>query len=133
MPIMKSWKQFGETNWRGFKTWLKYRICMPSGNDDALELICDVLIFVATSSEQDQLKKVATSLGLTFKRKRRPTFDYYILGLLGTYRVVAVRTEMGPYAHEGSAACAILAKIETRATALISLGMAFGISRDHQK
>jgi nucleoside phosphorylase len=96
-------------------------------------LRCDVLLFVAVTSEEKQLKKVAKGLGLTFKKVKGQFFEYFDLGQVGTYqRVMAVRTDIGPFSSNGSAARALLAKSETSATAMISLGMAFGVDRNKQ-
>jgi hypothetical protein len=85
---------------------------------------CDVLLFVAAPSEEDQLKKVAKGLGLSFTKRQGEYFEYFDLGKVGTYeRVMAVRTDIGPFSHNGSTARALLAKSETKATAMISLGM----------
>lgn len=101
-------------------------------HDDGLR--CDVLLFVAAPSEEDQLKKVAKQLGLSFLRRQGAFFEYFDLGRVGTYqRVMAVRTEIGPFSNDGSTARALLAKSETRATALVSVGMAFGVNRKSQK
>ena len=97
------------------------------------ELRCDVLLFVAVASEEKQLKTVAKSLGLSFQKRPGRHFDYFDLGQVGTFKVLAVRTEMGPFSNEGSAARALLGKAETGATALVSVGMAFGVDRKTQK
>ena len=97
------------------------------------DLRCDVLLFVAVASEEKQLKAVAKSLGLSFEKRPGGHFDYFDLGRVGTFKVLAVRTEMGPFSNEGSAARALLAKAETGATALVSVGMAFGVNRKTQK
>jgi nucleoside phosphorylase len=95
---------------------------------------CDILLFVATSTEKEQLREAARRLGLSFTRIKGTFFRYYDLGQLGTYqRVLAVKTEMGPFSHEGSAARALMAITETKATAMISTGMAFGVDRKTQK
>ncbi len=99
----------------------------------AADLRCDILLFVVTPTEIKKLEEVAVSLKLTFAERKGRAFNYYDLGQVGTYRVMAVQTEMGPFSHDGSAARALIAKTETRATALVSLGMAFGISREKQK
>lgn len=94
---------------------------------------CDVLLFIATSTEKEQLKKVAKELNFQFNRKKGDLCNYYDLGRVGNYRVMAVKTEMGPLSYDGSAARAINAMAETSATSLILLGMAFGINRDMQE
>lgn len=97
------------------------------------DLRCDVLLFVAVASEEKQLKAVAKGLGLAFQKRPGGHFDYFDLGQVGTFKVLAVRTEMGPFSNQGSAARALLAKAETGATASISVGMAFGVSRIRQR
>lgn len=97
------------------------------------DLRCDVLLFVAVASEEQQLKAVAKSLGLSFQKRPGGHFDYFDLGKVGTFKVLAVRTEMGPFSNEGSAARALLAKAETGATAMVPIGMAFGVNRKTQK
>jgi adenosylhomocysteine nucleosidase len=97
------------------------------------KLRCDVILFVAVATEEKQLKAVAKELGLAFEKCQGGHFDYFDLGQVGTFRVLAVRTEMGPFSHDGSAARALLAKAETGATALVSVGMGFGVDRTTQK
>ena len=96
-------------------------------------LRCDVLLFVATTTEKEKLREVATGMGLTFTRINR-SFRYYDLGQVGSYqRVLAVKTEIGPFSQGGSAARALMAVAETKATAIISVGMAFGVNRGQQR
>ena len=94
---------------------------------------CDLLIFVATSSEKDQLEQAAKEAGLPFTRRLGRLGYYYDLGRVGTNRVLAVRTAMGPFSERGSAARAIHYLAETQATGLISLGMAFGADPGRQR
>ncbi|SKA90260.1 adenosylhomocysteine nucleosidase [Prosthecobacter debontii] len=95
---------------------------------------CDVLLFVATTSEKEKLKEAAKNLGLSFRRLKGAYFRYYDLGPVGSYpRVLAVQTEMGTFSRGGSAARALMAVAETRATAMISVGMAFGVDRRRQQ
>lgn len=97
-------------------------------------LRCDILLFVATGTEKEKLRQAARSLGLGFEKRVGTWFTYYDLGQVGSYsRIMAVQTEMGPFSHDGSAARALMAKTETSATAMISLGMAFGVDRSRQK
>jgi adenosylhomocysteine nucleosidase len=105
--------------------------------ESAKRLKCDVLLFVATSSEEDHLKEAALELGLQFKKTKGQntsgrTLKYFDIGQVGTYKVKAVRCNMGPFSFDGSAARALMAQAETQATALISLGMAFGTDRTSQ-
>lgn len=105
---------------------------LPVQEDSPSQLRCDILVFVVTSSEIDALKAASKDLNLQFQRRPGKAFTYYNLGKVGDSRVMAVRTSMGPFSYGGSAAMAIHAKAETSATALISLGMAFGVDRKTQ-
>lgn len=109
------------------------QLTVPPPAPPAEPFRCDVLLFVATTTEKDKLREVAKGMGLTFTRINR-NFRYYDLGQVGTYqRVLAVKTEIGPFAQGGSAARALMAVAETRATAIISVGMAFGVNRSQQR
>src|SRR5947208_2142238 len=100
----------------------------PSAEAVVDDLKCDLLLFYATSSEEKELKAAAKGMNLSFDRRRHPTLgEYYVVGKVGDFRVVAVRTEMGPLGFEGSAAKGIYFKIASGATAIVQLGMAFGI------
>lgn len=89
---------------------------------------CEKLIFMAVPTEVSALEFAAHELGIEFLRCRDPKnrLKYFDLGRVGTDRVLAVRTTMGPLSHTGSAALAIQYRAETHAQAIISLGMAFG-------
>lgn len=106
--------------------------CSRHSQRETEDLRCDILLFVATPTEEEKLEEVARSLELNFQEKQGRAFTYFDLGQVGTFRVMAVKTEMGPFAHDGSAAHAILAKTETKASSLVSLGMAFGTSPKEQ-
>jgi len=101
--------------------------------DESHILNCHYLLFVATGTEKNELKKTAKELGFTFSRRKGRLGRYYDLGTVGVNRVLAVRTEMGPFSHRGSASKAIHYMAETQATGIISLGMSFGIDRNSQK
>jgi nucleoside phosphorylase len=96
-------------------------------------LRCDVLLIVATTTEKEKLEAAAKEFGLSFQRRQGRFFRYYDLGNVGSFRVMAVKTEMGPFSYDGSAARILTAKTETMASAVIALGMAFGVSRSIQK
>lgn len=102
-------------------------------NDAKIEHIaCDLVVFVATSSEFEQLKRAATELGLPFTAKDGHLGRYYDLGAVGSDRVITVRTDMGSHGFRGSASQSIFYLIETQATAIVGLGMAFGIAPSRQ-
>jgi adenosylhomocysteine nucleosidase len=89
---------------------------------------CEKLIFVSVPTEVSALEFAALGLGIQFRRCRDKTkkLEYFDLGRVGTDRVIAVRTTMGPLSVTGSAALAIQYRSQTGANAIISLGMAFG-------
>lgn len=95
--------------------------------------LCDVLLFVATSTEADELKAVAGELDLPFHKRKSALGSYRDLGTVGSSRVLAVRTDMGAIGPGASAAKAVRFKEVTGARGMISLGMAFGIDRQSQK
>lgn len=95
-------------------------------------LRCDVLLLFATSSEQEGLEKVAVEMGFQFSRCTiedpvGEQVSYFSLGNVGTNRVNAMRTEMGPLSYGGSASRAIYFRTEMDATAIIQLGRAYQI------
>jgi adenosylhomocysteine nucleosidase len=97
------------------------------------ELACDILLFVATQSEREQLEVGAKELGLPFEEKLDERVGtYFTLGTIGSARVRAIRTRMGPFFHQGSASQAIILRAATSATSIIQIGMAFGIQRGPQ-
>lgn len=111
-------------------------------NDDSIHteatLRCDVLLLFATSTEKDMLKKAALDMGLTFRKIKTewPFPDresFYLLGKAGNNRVNAMQTTMGPMSYGGSASRAIYGRIATEATAIIQLGMAFGVDPQIQE
>ncbi len=72
-------------------------------------------------------------VGLSFEERDDVRVGkYFTLGTIGPNRVRAVKTRMGPFFHQGSASQAIVLRAATSATAIIQLGMAFGIDRNAQ-
>ena len=94
---------------------------------------CDILIFIATSSEEIQLSRAASDLQLGFKKAKFNKMSYFDLGVVGATRVFAVRTRMGALTHTGSAYKANYFKTLTGATGLITVGMAFGVNPKIQR
>lgn len=95
---------------------------------------CDLLLFFATTSEKEELRSAARDLGIRFDRETHPRLGrLYRMGTVGDFRVVAVQTEMGPFSYNGSASKAIFFKLGTSATAIVQLGMAFGVDPDRQR
>lgn len=97
---------------------------------------CSLLLFVATSSEEDALREAADARGIPFERNRdrRGLGEYYWLGKVGDERVIAVRAKgMGPLFRGGSADLALRFCAATGASKLVQVGMAFGIAPKDQK
>jgi nucleoside phosphorylase len=103
-------------------------------DSEADDFRCDILLFIATSTEEEQLKLAANSMGLPFEGKKLANGErYFRVGMVGNSKVNAVRTKLGPFSHGGSASRAIHYHIATGATAIIQLGMAFGVDPSTQK
>jgi nucleoside phosphorylase len=96
---------------------------------------CDILIFFATHSEAKALREAAKGLGISFKLDpAHPRLGQFArLGRLGSFEVVAVETGIGPLQFGGSASRGIIAQSSTGATAIVQIGMAFGVDRDTQQ
>ena len=98
------------------------------------DFACDLLLFFATTTEKEQLRTAAQEMGFGFNRHKHPQLGrYYRLGMVGAFRVMAVQTEMGPLRYQGSASQGIYFKTATGATAIVQLGMAFGVDPTRQK
>ncbi len=111
--------------------------------------VCSLLLFVATSGEEDALKEQATNLGLAFRKDPALTAHFrewglrdevWPLGSIGGETVVAVGCSrikgnpvMGPHGRLGSAAKGLRYLAATGAQGIIQVGMAFGIARGPQK
>lgn len=94
---------------------------------------CAYLLLVATETEERTLRNVASEFGLTCTERQGRAGTYLDLGEVGIGRVLALRTEMGPFGYGGSAAQAIYARTETVArSGVISMGMCFGVRRETQ-
>src|ERR1700674_208438 len=107
---------------------------LPPGAPTDEDLKCNLLLFFATSTEKKELKTAAQEMGFVFERKHHPQVrEYFLLGMVGDFRVVAVETEMGPLAFEGSASKGIYFKYASGATTIVQLGMAFGVDPTRQK
>jgi adenosylhomocysteine nucleosidase len=96
-------------------------------------LECDVLLFVATDTEQDELANAALALGFDWSKEVTQRGEFWKLGWVGHHRVVAVRTRVGSIGRSGSTANASYYLAATQATGIVSLGMAFGVSRVRQQ
>ncbi len=98
---------------------------------------CDLLIMFATSTEQDELRKASKARGIDFAKRTVDTtegkYAFYTLGQIGTFRVNAIRSDMGPFGHGGSAARAIRSLQIFGAVQFVQYGMAFGTIPREQK
>lgn len=93
-----------------------------------------LLLFYATTTERQQIDAVSKELGLQFRRREHRSLGrYYRIGPVGDFDVIAVRTEMGPLNYGGSASKGIFFKIGTPATAIVQVGMAFGVDPKRQQ
>ena len=101
-------------------------------DEERRDLQCDLLVFVATQTEEEQLLEAASGMGIAVAPKSSSLGDYYHLGQVGGSRVNAVKMEMGPLSHGGSASVGILFQQATTATGIIQVGMAFGLDRTSQ-
>src|SRR4051794_16833247 len=85
-------------------------------DEERRALQCDILLFVATQTEEEQLLEAAAELGIQHEERNSSVGDYYHLGTVGDSRVNAVKMEMGPLSHGGSASVGILFRQATTAT-----------------
>ncbi len=85
-------------------------------------LQCDLLLFVATQTEEEQLVEAASGLGIAVEKRNSSLGDYYFLGRVGDSLVNAARIEMGPMSSGGSASAGILFQQASTATGIIQVG-----------
>ncbi len=94
----------------------------------------DVLLVTAVSCEFDALKDAARARGLFWKRQRGIAADYFDLGEVGGQRVAVIQLKsMGSFSRSGSAFTCYRAMLETGATSVIAVGIAFGIDEEGQR
>lgn len=99
--------------------------------------LCSLLLFLATSAEEEGLATAARERGLPFERQKHPKLqeEYHWLGQIGYEPgVIAIRpvrqggrVVMGSIGRLGTAARGIRFREATGAQAIIQLGMAFGV------
>jgi adenosylhomocysteine nucleosidase len=106
--------------------------------------ICSLLLFLATSAEEDALKEVAKEYGVEFGRDTALTEHFRFFGLgdkawrlgrIGGETVIAIGASrdkghvvMGAQGRLGSAAKAVRYLAATGAQGILQIGMAFGIA-----
>ena len=77
--------------------------------------------------------RYALEIGLPVTKVHGRESEYFRLGSIGPREVMVVRTTEGPFSHAGSASKAFHCLTETRATGLVSVGMAFGTMPSRQR
>jgi nucleoside phosphorylase len=101
------------------------------GTTDVLR--ADVLLVTAVASEETALKSVALASGLRWDRRKGAAATYYHIGELRGRRVAALRLKsMGSFSATGSAFTCHRAMVESEATTILAVGIAFGISEEWQ-
>ena len=94
----------------------------------------DVLLVTAVSSEFDALKAAAKDRRLPWEKRRGEAAEYFVLGEVGAQRVAVIRLKsMGSFSRSGSAFTCYRAMLETGATSVIAVGIAFGVDEGTQK
>jgi hypothetical protein len=89
---------------------------------------CDVLLVTVTDVETEALLKTAkTRTGCEYKTELGNQKTYFDLGMIGGARVFAVRSEMGSDTLGGSLLTVRDAIEEVKPSAVIMVGIAFGI------
>jgi adenosylhomocysteine nucleosidase len=95
---------------------------------------CSYLLQVTTSAEVAALKLIGRELGLTLSGRTDPDLGrYYRLHAEAKLVAVVVETKMGSVGLQGSSVMAWRFQAATQAVAVLQIGMAFGISPQHQK
>ena len=95
-------------------------------------IAADIVLVVATTTEQQELEQAAKELGFGFNAQPGRAGEYFQLGKVGSNRVAAMRVAMGAFSPNGAAARCIQARAETLATTIIMIGTAFGIDQGRQ-
>lgn len=95
---------------------------------------CDVLLVTVTDVETETLLETAkTRTGRDYKTEPGNQKTYFDLGMIGGARVFAVRSEMGSDTLGGSLLTVKDAISEVKPSAVIMVGIAFGINPKKQK
>jgi nucleoside phosphorylase len=111
--------------------------------------ICSLLLFLATSTEENALKEVAKEYGVEFGKDAALTRHFrsfglgdeaWRLGRIGGETVIAIGASrdkghavMGAHGRLGSSAKAVRYLAATGAQGILQIGMAFGIAPEVQK
>lgn len=98
------------------------------------QLRADVLLITAISSETKALKAAARELGLGWEKRVGQDTEYRHLGMMQGVQVAALELRsMGSFSETGSAFTCHRAMVESGATTVLAVGIAFGISEDWQR
>jgi nucleoside phosphorylase len=93
----------------------------------------DVLLVTAISCEFAALKTAAHARALMWKKVVGQTAEYRVLGVVGGQRVAAIQlASMGSFSVTGSAFTCNGALVETSASSVIAVGIAFGVDESQQ-
>jgi adenosylhomocysteine nucleosidase len=92
-----------------------------------------MLLFTAIPAEEKALGEAASDLRLPYRKGMSTLGEYRDLGTVGVTRVLAIKTDMGPFSSTGSAAKALQWLSATQARAVVGVGMAFGMLPEIQK
>jgi nucleoside phosphorylase len=95
---------------------------------------CDVLLVTVTDVETEVLLETTKSLtNRNYKERPGQNKTYFDLGVIGGTRVFAVRSEMGSDTIGGSLLTVKDAIVEVNPSAVIMVGIAFGVNSEKQK
>jgi nucleoside phosphorylase/tetratricopeptide (TPR) repeat protein len=95
---------------------------------------CDVLLVTVTDIETESLLETAKILtGRDYKERLGQHKTYFDLGVIGGVSVFAVRSEMGSDTTGGSLLTVKDAIAEVKPSAVIMVGIAFGVNPEKQK
>ncbi len=98
-----------------------------------MALSFDVLLVTAVSAEFKALKEAAKAFGLGWEKRQGEVAEYRDLGMLQGDRVAAFKLRaMGSFSARGSAFTCQRALLETGATSILAVGIAFGIDENRQ-
>lgn len=105
------------------------------------DLQCSLILFLATSAEEEGMLEAAKGHGVTPGKRRHPALgEYHWFGQVGDEVVMAPclarqggRVVMGAHGRLGTAARGLRFREATGAQGIVQLGMAFGVDRDAQR
>jgi nucleoside phosphorylase/tetratricopeptide (TPR) repeat protein len=102
--------------------------------DDNVQYQCDVLLVTVTDIETETLLETAKTLTNRDYQERPGKYKtYFDLGIIGTAHVFVVRSEMGIDTRGGSLLTIRNALEEVSPSAVIMVGIAFGVNPNKQK